>query len=77
MHRVQKFIEDGSGRVGYAMTAAALSEASNGAAWQRDPSFSVADSILDNPEFVSVLKVVLRDGHAIIPASEELKAKGK
>lgn len=77
MHRVQKFIEDGSGRVGYAMTAAALSEAGNGAAWQRDPSFSVADSILDNPEFVSVLKVVLRDGHAIVPTSEELKAKGK
>ena len=77
MHRVQKFIEDGSGRVGYAMTAAALSEAGNGTAWQRDPSFSVADSILDNPEFVLVLKVVLRDGHVIVPASEELNAKGK
>jgi hypothetical protein len=77
VHRVQKFIEDGSGRVGYAMTAAALSEASNGTAWQRDASFSVADSILDNPEFASVLKLVLRDGHVIVPASEELKAKGK
>jgi hypothetical protein len=77
MHRVQKFIEDGSGRVGYAMTAAVLSEASNGTAWQRDASFSVADSILDNPEFVSVLKLVLRDGHVIVPASEGLKAKGK
>jgi hypothetical protein len=27
MHRVQKFIEAGSGRIGYAMTFAALSEA--------------------------------------------------
>jgi hypothetical protein len=67
VHRVQKFIEDGSGRVGYAMTADALSEASNGTAWQRDPSFSVADSIFDNPEFASVLKVVLRDGHITVP----------
>jgi hypothetical protein len=70
MQRVQKFIEDGSGRVGYAMTAAALSEAGNGAAWQRDPSFSVADSILENPEFVSVLKAVLKNGHVIVPSAK-------
>ena len=67
MHRVQKFIEDGSGRIGYAMTAAALSEASNGTAWQQDPSFSVADSIL---EFVSLLRMVLKDGHVIVPPAK-------
>ena len=30
-------------------------------------------SILDNPEFIPVLRAVLRDGHIIVPA---LKAKG-
>lgn len=74
MHRVRKFIEVDSGRIGYAMTATALSDVSNGTAWDQDPSFSVADTILDNPEFVSVLRVVLRDGHVIVPA---LKTKGK
>jgi hypothetical protein len=54
------------------MTADALSEVSNGAKWNPDPSFNVADAILADPEFVSVLKVVLRDGHALVPA---LKAK--
>ena len=68
MHRVQKFVEVGSGRIGYAMTAAALSEASNGAKWNPDPSFNVADAILADPEFASVLKVVLRDGHVMLPA---------
>jgi hypothetical protein len=66
MHRVQKFIEVGSGRIGYALTAAALSEQGNGAEWMPDLSFSVADSILDNPDFASVLKAVLRDGHVIV-----------
>jgi hypothetical protein len=56
------------------MTADALSEVSNGAKWNRDPSFNVADTILAHPEFASVLKVVLRDGHVLVPA---LKAKGK
>ena len=46
MLRVQKFIEAGSGRVGYAMTEGALSEVSNGAKWNLDPSFSVADALL-------------------------------
>jgi hypothetical protein len=36
-----KFVEAGSGRIGYAMTEAALSEASGGAKWNPDPSFSV------------------------------------
>jgi hypothetical protein len=74
MHRVQKFIEAGSGRVGYAMTEAALSEVSNGAKWNPDHSFTVADSILADPEFASVLKTVLRDGHVLVPAP---KAKEK
>jgi hypothetical protein len=39
-----------------------------------DPSFNVADAILADPEFVSVLKVVLRDGYVLVPA---LRAKGK
>jgi len=56
------------------MTAAALPEVSNGAIWCLDPSFSVADAILADPEFASVLKAVLRDGHVIVPAA---KAKGK
>ena len=55
MHRIQKFIEDKSGRTGYALTEAALPKAGNGASWKADPSFNVADAILDNPEFVSVL----------------------
>ena len=73
VHRVQKFVEVGSGRIGYALTSAALSEASGGATWKPDPAFSVADAILDDPEFVSVLRVVLRDGHVMVPT---LKAKG-
>ena len=68
MHRVRKFVEVGSGRIGYAMTDAALSEVSNGAKWNPDPSFSVADAILADPEFVSLLKAVLRNGHVIVPA---------
>jgi hypothetical protein len=74
VHRVQKFVEDGSGRVGYALTAATLSEASGGATWKPDPAFNVADAILDDLEFASVLREVLRDGHVMVPA---LKAKGK
>jgi hypothetical protein len=42
--------------------------------WKPDLSFSVADTILDDPEFVSVLRVVLRDSHVIVST---LKAKGK
>ena len=68
MHGVRKFVEVGSGRVGYAMTEAALSEVSNGAKWNPDPSFGVADAILADPEFVSLLKAVLRNGHVIVPA---------
>ena len=68
VHRVQKFVEVVSGRIGYALTSAALSEASDGATWEPDPSFNVADALLDNPEFASVLKAVLRDGHVIVPA---------
>jgi hypothetical protein len=63
VHRVRKFVEVGSGRIGYAMTAAALSVVSNAAKWHPDPSFSVADVTPGDPEFASVLKVVLRDGH--------------
>ena len=74
MHRVQKFVEVSTGRIGYAMNAAALSEVSNGAEWNPDPSFSVAEAILDDPEFASLLRAVLRDGHIIVPAPE---AKGK
>jgi hypothetical protein len=70
VYRVQKFIEVGSGRIGYAMTAAALPEVSNGAKWNPDPSFNVADAILADPELISVLKVVLRDGHVLVPGAE-------
>jgi hypothetical protein len=68
VHRVQKFVEVDSGRIGYALTSAKLSEASGGATWEPDPSFNVADALLDNPEFASVLKAVLIDGHVIVPA---------
>ena len=74
MHRVRKFVEVGSGRIGYAMTAATLSDVSNGGKWNPDPSFNVADAILDDPEFVLVLRTVLRDGHVMVPA---VKAKRK
>jgi hypothetical protein len=74
VHRVRRFVEVASGRIGYAMTATVLSQASNGTTWEPDPSFSVADAILANPEFASVLKAVLLDGHVIVPAP---KAKGK
>jgi hypothetical protein len=56
------------------MTEAALSEVSYGAKWNPDPSFNVADAILADPEFASVLKTVVRDGHVIAPPP---KAKGK
>jgi len=74
VHRVQKFVEVSTGRIGYAMTAAALSEVSDGSTWNPDPSFSVAEAILAEPEFASLLRAVLRDGHIIVPAPE---AKGK
>ena len=74
MYKVRKFVGVGSGRIGYAMTADALSEVSNGAKWDPDPSFNVADAILEDPDFASVLRAVLRDGHVMVPA---LKAKGK
>jgi hypothetical protein len=76
VHKVQKFVEIGSGRIGYALTSVALSEASDGATWEPDPSFSVADAILDDPEFVSVLRAVLRDGHIIVPALRERPRPG-
>jgi hypothetical protein len=67
MRRIQRFIEADSGRIGYALTADALPDPGNGSRWTSDPSFNVADTILDNPEFVTVLRVVLRDGHVIVP----------
>ena len=72
VHRVRKFVEVGSGRIGYAMTAATLSDVSNGRKWNPDPSFNVADAILEDPDFASVLRAVLRDGHVIV-----LGAQGK
>ena len=74
MHRVQKFVEVSTGRIGYAKTVAALSEVSDGAEWKPDPSFSVAEVILDDPTFASVLRAVLSDGHVVVPAAE---AKGE
>ena len=68
MHRIRKFVEAGSGRIGYAMTESALSEASGGAKWDPDPSFSVADALLGDPTFASVLRMVLSDGHVMMPA---------
>ncbi|HXM26139.1 MAG TPA: hypothetical protein VN957_08960 [Chthoniobacterales bacterium] len=55
------------------MTEAALSEVSDGAKWNPDPSFNVADAILADPAFTSLLKMVLRDGHVMVPPP---KAKG-
>jgi hypothetical protein len=67
VHRVQKFVEVGSGRIGYALTAEALANASNGTQWRSDPSSSVGDTVLANPEFASVLSAVLKDGHVLMP----------
>ena len=50
------------------MTAATLSDVSNGRKWNPDPSFNVADAILEDPDFASVLRAVLRDGHVMVPA---------
>jgi hypothetical protein len=74
VQRIQKFVEVSTGRIGYAMTVGALSKVSNGAEWNPDPSFRVAEAILDDPAFASVLRAVLSDGHVIVPAPE---AKGK
>jgi hypothetical protein len=74
VHRVRKFVEVGGDRIGYALTNAPLSQVSNGAKWKLDSSFNVADAILDDPKFVSVLRAVLKDGHVIVPT---VKAKGK
>ena len=66
VHRVRKFVEIGSGRIGYAMTAAVERQQ-----WDKmgaGPSFSVADAILDDPDSGSVLSAVLKDGHVIIAA---------
>jgi len=67
VHRVRKFVEVGSGRIGYALTAEALAEVSNGTQSRPDPSFSVGDTVLANPEFASVLRAVLEDGHVLMP----------
>jgi hypothetical protein len=67
VHRVQKFVEVGSGRIGYALTANALAKVSNGTQWRLDPSFSVGDTVLATPEFASVLRAVLKDGHVLMP----------
>jgi DNA-directed RNA polymerase alpha subunit len=72
VHRVRKFVEVGGDRIGYALTNAPLSQVSNGAKWKLDSSFNVADAILDDPKFVSVLRAVLKDGHVIVPT---VKAK--
>jgi hypothetical protein len=53
------FVEATSGRIGYALTETVLPGVDHGAMWKPDPSFNVADTILDNPEFVSVLRTVL------------------
>jgi hypothetical protein len=71
MQRIRRFIEANSGRIGYALTAAALPDLGKGSRWTSDPSFSVADTILDDAEFVSVLRVVLRDGHVIVPPGKK------
>jgi hypothetical protein len=69
VHRVRKFVEVGTGRIGYAMNAAALSKVGNGAKWEPDPLFSVAEAILDDPAFASVLRAVLQDGHVLMPTT--------
>ena len=46
VQRVRKFVEVESRRIGHALTAAVLSQASTGATWKPDRSFSVADAIL-------------------------------
>lgn len=74
MHRIQRFTETVGGRIGFALTAAALPDAGEGGVWKPDASFNVADAILDNPEFVSVLRVVLRDGHVIVPPAVQSDA---
>ena len=76
MHRVRKFVEVGSGRIGYAMTAASLSKVSNGAKWKSVSSFSVVDAVMADPDFVSVLRAVPKDGHVVM-SSATAKAKGK
>jgi len=67
VHRMRKFVEIGSGRIGYALTAEALAKVSNGTQWWPDPSFSVGDAVLAHPEFASVLRAVLQDGHVLMP----------
>ena len=67
---VRKFVEVGSGRITYAMTEAALSKVSDGGKWKPDPSFSVADSILADPGFATLLTAVLREGHVIVRPRE-------
>jgi hypothetical protein len=52
------------------MTETALAQVSNGAKWKPDPSFSVADALLANPDFASVLKAVLKEGHVLVPTSK-------
>jgi hypothetical protein len=74
VHRIQRFTETVGGRIGFALVAADLPDAGDGGVWKPDASFSVADAILDNPEFVSVLRAVLRDGHAIVPPAVQTDA---
>ena len=58
---VRKFVEVDSGRIAYAMTEAALSD---GGKWKPDPSFSLADSILADPGFATLLTAVSCDSPA-------------
>jgi hypothetical protein len=48
---------------------AVLSKASDGATWEPDLSFSIADALLDDPDFASILSAVLKDGHVMVLTS--------
>ena len=73
MHRITKFVEVSTGRIGYAMTEAAQSEVSNGAVWirtllQRRRRSACRSRICFSAESG------FKGGYVMVPA---LKAKGK
>jgi hypothetical protein len=70
VHRVRRFVEVGSGWIGYAMTEAALAEVRNGAKWNPDPSFNLAGAILADPEFACLLKIVFEGRTCHGPTAE-------
>jgi hypothetical protein len=82
MNRLRRFYEkmppgQGSPRVAYVLSPAALQAAATDAEWTQDPSFNAADAVLADPGLKSVYETALEKGCAILAAPPNIKVKSK